>query len=100
MSDHIQIEGYIIFVNFNKGSKSEHFAPVLVGSQGDIIPLENRKDNPFMHESFKPYHLKYCEVSGKYSDNAQTLIIDKITELSDPVFNFWEENNDEDDVTA
>ncbi len=96
MSNSINIEGFVVFVNFEKGSKSEHYAPVLISSQGKTLYLEKKGDNPFMHESFKPLHLKFCKISGEMSGDGKSLSVDEIDVLPDPVYNFWKENDHDD----
>ena len=44
MADEEQFEGFILFVIFNKGSKSEHHAPVLVVENGQLRYYKEFKD--------------------------------------------------------
>src|SRR6056297_79216 len=93
MSDTKTYEGYVLFVLFNKGSKSEHFAPVLLTEQGVTYPLIKQDDNPFMHESLKPFHAKYCQIAGELNNENNQILVSNITEKPDPLIDAWK--NDE-----
>jgi hypothetical protein len=87
-----QFKGYVVFVLFNKGSKSEHYAPALVMEEGITTELFKEGDNPFACESLKPFHLAYCLVSG-YIDNKKNLItVSTIEQIEDPAMGLWEKN--------
>lgn len=92
MSDSKTYEGYVLFVLFNKGSKSEHFAPVLLTEQGVTYQLIKEGDNPFMHETFKPFHAKYCKVEGEINNKANQITISNISEKPDPLLEAWKNN--------
>ncbi len=92
MSDSKTYEGYVFFVLFNKGSKSEHFAPVLSTEQGVTYQLIKDGDNPFMHETFKPFHAKYCHVVGELNHENNQISVSNITEKPDPLLEVWKNN--------
>jgi hypothetical protein len=93
MSDQKSLEGYIVFVIVNQGSKNEHFAPILLMNQGEIIQLYKEGDNPFESESIKSYHLKYCRVSGNLDSKKETLLVSEIEEKPDLYLEAIQENS-------
>ena len=101
MSKQEIFEGFVLFVPFDKHSKSEHLAPVLLCEQGVVYKLSKPEDNPFMHESIQPFHGKYCRVEGEPAVENSSIIISKIEEIPDPIINAWHSNKDtsSDDVT-
>lgn len=95
-------EGFVVFAIVNKGSKSEHFAPVLIGENAEIIYLYREGDNPFMYESIRHYHLTYCQVTGDYDEEKNRITVSEIKQITDPVIRSWTKTNNGGDkeVTA
>jgi len=102
MADEEQFEGFILFVIFNKGSKSEHHAPVLVVENGQTIRLFKEGDNPFMYESIRQFHLSYCRVKGILDKEKNLIAVSDIEQLADPIISLWKntENETQTEVTA
>lgn len=77
-------DGYVLFVLMNKDSKNEHFAPVLISEQGVQHQLHKETDNPFMQEGLRPFHLQFCEISGKLDEKNNILLVSEINKKTDP----------------
>lgn len=102
MGNQPSIKGYIIFCNVETGSKSEHFAPLLFRAESSPVRLQKKGDNPFSHDSLKPFHLSYCEVIGEMNEKNSTFLVSEITKLPDPAQEFWSPNgnNSDEDETS
>ena len=82
--------GYLVRTLLNKGSKSEHFGFSVVymdgqqnldwkGGDATQIVAYKKGDNPFSHDSLKPFEDKAVKVTGKIIKNR--FEIDTIEEL-------------------
>jgi hypothetical protein len=100
MSESLKEEGYLVFTRVKTGTKSEHFAPLLVKDNGETRLLKKEGDNPFMHESLREYHLSYCQVTGEADEKTGTLKIGSIERKEDPAKTVFEnsKNLDEEDI--
>jgi hypothetical protein len=79
-NNHI-MEGYILFLPFAEGSKSEGLRPFLVNSSQGVKMLYRKEDNPFENTSLRPFHTKYCRVKGN-AGQAGVFLVDSIEELA------------------
>ena len=75
--------GYVLFMKFAEGSKSESMRPFLVTAT-ETLRLHAEGDNPFINESLKSYHCSHCAVCGVLAEN-KLLRVEKSTRLQDPV---------------
>jgi ABC-type sulfate/molybdate transport systems ATPase subunit len=98
MSEKKTLKGYVVFVTHDQGSKNEHFAPILLVEQAKTIRLQKEGDNQFMSESIKPFHLKYCVVTGNLNTENNVLSVSKIEEHSDIFLDAIGENKEDSDV--
>lgn len=78
------LEGLVSFEVINRGSKSEHTAPVLYVAAKDGDPqkkvnLSHPDDPPFNYPTLIPYTGKYVKVKGNYYWSK--FIIDSIEEI-------------------
>lgn len=89
MSKQNQFKGYVLFILINKGSKSEHYAPVLVDEDGIATKLFKEGDNPFTYESLKPFHQKYCLVTGSLDSKKNSISVESIESIEDPISKIW-----------
>ena len=60
----VTFRGYVLFLPYAGGSKSESFRPVLATGHGTNLTLYRKGHNPFENESIRPFHGKFCEVAG------------------------------------
>jgi hypothetical protein len=90
-----QFRGYVLFVLSNKGSKSEHYAPILVEDDGVANKLFKEGDNPFIYENLKPYHQKYCLVTGSLDSKKGVITVESIECIEDPIFKVLNAKDDE-----
>lgn len=85
-----KFEGFVVFVPLNVGSKSEHFGPVLVNGK-NVIELFKKSDNPFVADSFIPFHKLYCKITGVINNDKDRIEVESIEQASDPIVELWEE---------
>lgn len=74
----IKLQGTIVFLKANEGSKSEALVPFLY--QGRDTPLQKimlRDDNPFENKGFLSYDGKTVEISGNIAQSG-TFIVDEV----------------------
>ncbi|MGE0077987.1 MAG: hypothetical protein AB7S48_09025 [Bacteroidales bacterium] len=93
MNNSDQFEGYIVFTLINEGSKSEHYVPMLLKKGGSVIELFKEGDNPYKNESFRPFHLSYCQLQGNYNKSKNFITVLDILKLDDPVAKLFEQSN-------
>ncbi|MBP5673236.1 MAG: hypothetical protein J6X49_12670 [Victivallales bacterium] len=71
------LEGTIVFLLANQGSKSESFTPYLYINQETVVKILYKGDNPFENTSLRPYDGRRVMIFGKQKSNG-TFIIEKI----------------------
>ena len=74
----IRLQGTIVFLKANEGSKSEALVPFLYQSRD--VPLQKvmrRDDNPFENNGFTPYDGKTVEISGEIAVSG-TFVVDEV----------------------
>ena len=59
------LQGIIVFLPSNIGSKSEAKIPFLYVNRERVIRLFKRDDNPFENRAFNDYDGKYVEIQGE-----------------------------------
>ena len=77
-----RLQGTIVFLKANEGSKSEALMPFLY--QGRDVPLRKvmlRDDNPFENNGFYSYDGKTVKVSGENALSG-TFVVDEILPVS------------------
>ncbi len=77
-------KGYILFLPYAAGSKSESLRPILAMGAGTNASLHRKGDNPFENKSIQPYHGKYCEVTGTLDRERRLIEVESIEELDEP----------------
>ena len=77
------LEGYILFLPFADGSKSEGVRPFLINSTRGVQLIYHRGDNPFENPFFRPFHGSYCRINGRRGDG-DVFMVEAIQELPDP----------------
>lgn len=77
--------GYVCFLLIDEGSKNEHYAPFLI-DKTKRISVFKPGDNPFLYPSFRPYHLKYCVLKGKFDAEASQILVESIDQEEDPFY--------------
>ncbi len=95
MSNLENFEGYIIFSLINKGSKSEKISPLLLAENKLLFELYFKGDNPFVAESLKKFHLKYCKLKGEINKAKNLITVSEIDEITSPATNFLNANESE-----
>lgn len=62
----ICLQGIVVFMPVDAGSKSETLAPILYLNRDKKIRLYKRGDNPFENSTFNDYDGKHVEVQGEF----------------------------------
>ena len=78
-------KGFVCFLPFASGSKSESLAPYLICDPNSLFRLYSLGDNPFEHETIRPLHRCYCEVRGKLDEKKGLIHVSNIFEVEDPL---------------
>lgn len=60
------LQGIIVFLSSDIGSKSEAKIPFLYVNREKVIRLFKRGDNPFENSTFNDYDGKHVEVQGEF----------------------------------
>ena len=77
-------EGYVMFLPWGPGTRSESRQPFLVENAGALTRLFRPGDNPFDHESLWPCHCHWCSISGQWDNEKEVLLVKEIKILDDP----------------
>jgi hypothetical protein len=77
-------EGYVVFLPWAPGSRSESLQPFLVTGPGSAVRLFCPGDNPFQNESLKACHLHWCSLRGQWDAGKSLLLVSDIRILEDP----------------
>ena len=64
-TNQVCLQGIIVFIPIDVGSKSEVLAPTLYLNRDKKIRLYKRGDNPFENSTFNDYDGKHVEVQGE-----------------------------------
>ena len=72
------LQGTIIFLKQNTGSKSEKLQPFLYQGQAQLIPLFMANSNPFENNELKAFDGKSVQISGKMQNT--TFVVQQIQE--------------------
>ena len=78
----IKMQGTIVYLKANEGSKSEALVPFLY--QGRDLPLQKvmlHADNPFENKGFANYDGKKVEISGEVALSG-TFVVDEVLPVS------------------
>ena len=82
----ITLEGMVSFEEINKGSKSQHAAPMLQtyveGVPDKKVHIEYGLDNPFQNETMHTFDGRYVQAEGIYYRGK--FIADSIKEIKRP----------------
>lgn len=62
-------EGIVVFMQTDKGSKSQSVQPYLYQGNGEMVRLWKQGDNPFEQNALKPYDGKRVCVTGSTDEN-------------------------------
>lgn len=81
----VTLRGYVLFLPFATGSKSESIRPALVNGHEPTLSLYKEGDNPFENKSLHQYHRKYVETLGDIDLEKRKFLVHEIKELPDPV---------------
>jgi len=76
--------GYVFFLSFAQGTKSESWQPFAVLQNGQIIRLHMQGDNPFENETLRSLHGRYCEFAGQLDQRKNVLLVSGISRTEDP----------------
>ncbi len=63
------MHGILVFLDSDPGTKSASLQPYLYTGMGTLTRLYHEGDNPFEHESLRPYDGKAVCVSGEPNHN-------------------------------
>jgi hypothetical protein len=76
--------GFVLFLPYADGTKSECVRPYLLGGGGERHRLYSSGDNPFENETIRPLHRCYCEVQGQLDEEKNLVQVSRISEIDDP----------------
>jgi len=76
--------GFVLFLPYAGGTKSESRGPFLVSGAGECHRLYCPGDNPFENETIRPLHRCYCEVQGERDESKNLIRVSRISEIDDP----------------
>lgn len=79
------ISGYVLFLPYAEGSRSESRQPFLVVDASQSHRLFSPGDHPFKHETLAPFHGVYCDVSGVFDPRRNVFLVAQIAPSKDPV---------------
>lgn len=85
MQEPKHFQGFVVFVSINKGTKSERLAPVFVNEGGATFKIYSKDDTSFESLSFRPYHKKYCKISGHLDVDRLQIEVTDIEVSEDPL---------------
>ena len=85
MNEPVHYEGYVLFVLINKGTRSQRLAPLLIPDGGSSIRLIMEGDRTFETVKLRPYHKKYCKLTGHYNPEKSVIKVTGIEIASDPL---------------
>ncbi len=85
MQEPKQFEGFVLFVLMNEGTKSERLAPLLIRGGGSTILLHLEGDHSFEGVKLRPYHKKYCKLSGYLNTDRMSMKVTEIEIADDPL---------------
>jgi hypothetical protein len=91
-SANMAFEGYLLFLPFAEGSKSEGLRPFLVNASDGAQMLYRAGDNPFENFFLRPFRGKYCRITGHMGEGAM-LLVDSVKELKEPSMTSIEDEN-------
>jgi len=80
----VDIEGYILFLEYAIGSRSEGVRPYIVQPNLKIIKIYFVGDDEFLNQRLSPYHRKYCKARGEFFEKSQKLRVSSVEEIPDP----------------
>jgi hypothetical protein len=83
-SDPSSWHGFVLFLPFAGGTKSEGVRPYLLDEGGERHRLHADGDNPFENETIRPLHRCYCEVQGQLDEKKNLIRVSRISEIDDP----------------
>jgi hypothetical protein len=78
------VEGYVLFLPFAVGSKSESIRPYVVDQKRNFYNIYMPEDNPFQNESIIAFHKNYCEVEGLLDEERMHIYVSSISIKEDP----------------
>lgn len=80
----VRLEGYLLFLPYAAGSKSETMAPHLVVDPATVHRLHREGDNPFTGSSLAPFHRCYVEIAGEWEAGGRFLRVRQCQEKEQP----------------
>jgi len=80
----VTIEGYVLFLPFAVGSKSESIRPYVVDQKRNFYNIYMPKDNPFQNESIIAFHKNYCKIEGLLDEERMHIYVSSISIKEDP----------------
>lgn len=85
MNKSVQFEGHVLFVLINKGTRSQRLAPLLIPDGGNPVRLIMEGDRTFESVKLRPYHKKYCRLTGHYNPERSVIKVTGIDIEADPL---------------
>ncbi len=77
-------EGYVLFLEYATGSRSEGIRPYLIQRDLSVIYVCFNDDDEYLNQTFRPFHRKYCKVKGRFFNESQEMRVSFIEESPDP----------------
>jgi hypothetical protein len=79
--EEVELEGYIRFLLYAKGSKSESYRPALEQNGKILYRLYYVGDNDFVNETFKPLKNKKVKIKGTLYPEANLIRVTNVEEI-------------------
>jgi hypothetical protein len=83
-NNEVEKEGYVLFLEYATGSRSEGIRPYLIQRDLSVIYVCFNTDNEYLNQTFRPLHRKCCKVRGRYFKESQEMRVSSVQEIHDP----------------
>lgn len=84
-SDATPYEGYLLFLPWAVGSKSESWQPFLVMAGPEVWKVDLAGDHPFDHDLTRSLHGRWCRVVGVRDGRRRVILATAISASADPI---------------
>ena len=79
------LTGILCFLPWATGSKSASLQPMLVIDQDTALRIIVPDDNPFDNETCRPWHRRFCAITGLVDRARRTITAQRIEAADDPL---------------
>jgi hypothetical protein len=82
--DNFRGSGYVLFLPFGEGTKSDSWRPFAVLENGKTVRLHKGGANPFTNAELSPLHGAFCSFTGHLDERKGLLSLSSIEGAADP----------------